>query len=212
MEVLSQRVQEFEKEASGAQKAELKAAEVDFHTILQQASQKQEAKFSNQEQIPTWKSKVQSGLATFCKIAHHYQTIFDVLNNQAPEYTTAIWGAIKILLVVSVNHENFKLGVISNIEKVGDQFALMKVIVDLQPSEQMIKTVTRAYSDFINVLKKAVKYYTQCRGCMYTCAPIYTTRGANQDDGREIDKYRCETMGDSIRAYSRQYQGACGED
>lgn len=170
METLSHRVKQFQKEASGSQKAELKAAEDDFHTILQQASQKQEAKLANQKQIPSWKSKIQSGLATFSETAYHYQTIFDVLNNQAPEYTTAIWGAIKILLVVTVNHEKLKQGVLSNIEKVGKQFALMNVIVDLQPSEQMVKTITTAYSDFIKFLKKAVKYYTQCRGCTYGSA------------------------------------------
>ena len=80
---------------------------------------------------------------------------------QAPEYTSAIWGAIKILLVPSVNHEKLKQGVISALETVGDPFAIMKVIVDLQPSELLVQTLTAAYSDFVKFLNKAVKYYTQ---------------------------------------------------
>lgn len=86
---------------------------------------------------------------------------------QAPEYTSASWGATKILLVPSVNHEKLKQGVISALETVGDQFALMKVIVDLQPSELMVQTVTAAYSDSVKFLNKVVKYYTQRRGCTY---------------------------------------------
>lgn len=53
------------------------------------------------------------------------------------------------------------------LEKAEDQFALMQVIVNLQPSEQIIKSVVVAYTEFIRLLKKAVKYYSQCRSCKY---------------------------------------------
>lgn len=133
--------------------------------MLEQAKGKQDAKLIKDANASKWKSKLQSGLATFCETAQHYQKTLDILNEQAPEYTSAIWGAIKILLIPSFNHEKLKQGVIAALQSVGDQFALMKVIVDLQPTELMVQTVTAAYSDFIKFLKKAVKYYSQCRGC-----------------------------------------------
>lgn len=164
---LSERIQQFDKEASATQKTQLQTSEADFQTILEQAKGKQDAKLAKDANASKWRSKLQSGLATFCKTAQHYQKILDVLTEQAPEYTSAIWGAIKILLISSINHEKLKHGVISALDTVGDQFALMKVIVDLQPSDLMVQTVTAAYSDFVKFLNKAVKYYTQCRGCKY---------------------------------------------
>lgn len=164
---LSERIQQFDKEASATQKTQLQTPEADFQTILEQAEGKQDAKLAKDANASKWRSKLQSGLATFCKTAQHYQKMLDFMMEQAPEYTSAIWGAMKILLIPSVNHEKLKQGVISALETVGDQFALMKVIVDLQPSDLMVQTVTAAYVDFIKFLNKAVKYYTQCRGCTY---------------------------------------------
>ena len=171
---MTQKIQEFDSEASKSQKALLKAAEDDFQIVLQEAQKKQEARDLKNASKPGWKAKLQSGLSTFCETAHHYQRVLDVLNEQAPEYTSAIWGAIKILLIASVNSERLKQGVLTHLEEVGRQFGIMQVFVDLQPSGNMVQTVTAAYNDFIKFLKKAIKYYTQCAPSTQKFSMIFT--------------------------------------
>ncbi|KAM0796207.1 hypothetical protein BDR22DRAFT_893540 [Usnea florida] len=159
---LTKNIQEFNREASKSQKDLLKAAENDFQAVLEEAQKKQNAKNLKSASRPAWAAKLQSGLSTFCETAHHYQAVLDVLNEQAPEYTSAIWGAIKILLMASVNSEKLKQGIHANLQELGRQFGIMRVFVDLQPSETLVQTVIAAYRDFIKFLKKAVKFYTQC--------------------------------------------------
>ena len=162
MTTLTKNIEEFNREASKSQKDLLKAAENDFQAVLQEAQKKQNAKDSKSASRHAWMAKLQSGLSTFCETAHHYQGVLDVLNEQAPEYTSAIWGAIKILLMASVNSEKLKQGVHTHLEELGRQFGIMQVFVDLQPSETLVQIVIAAYSDFVRFLKKAVKFYTQC--------------------------------------------------
>ena len=160
--MLTRNIQDFDREASKSQKNLLKAAENQFQAVLQEAHKKQNDKESKSASRPVWMAKLQSGLSTFCETAHHYQGVLDVLNEQAPEYTSAIWGAIKILLMASVNSERLKHGVHTHLQELGRQFGVMQVFVDLQPSEILVQTVIAAYSDFIRFLEKAVKFYTQC--------------------------------------------------
>ena len=162
MTTLTKNIQEFNREASKSQRDLLKAAERDFQAVLEEAQEKQNAKDSKSASRPAWMAKLQSGLSTFCETAHHYQKVLDVLNEQAPEYTSAIWGAIKILLMASVNSEKLKRGIHTHLQELGRQFGIMQVFVDLQPSETLVQIVIAAYRDFIKFLKKAVKFYTQC--------------------------------------------------
>lgn len=162
MTTLTTNIQEFNREASKSQKDLLKAAENDFQAVIKEARKKQNAKDSKSASRPSWMAKLQSGLSTFCETAHHYQGVFDVLNEQAPEYTSAIWGAIKILLMASVNSEKLKQGIHTHLQELGRQFGIMQVFVDLQPSETLVQIVIAAYTEFIRFLKKAVRFYTQC--------------------------------------------------
>ena len=158
---LTKNIQEFNREASKSQKDLLKAAENDFQAVLREAQKKQNAKDLKRASRPAWMAKLQSGLSTFCETAHHYQGVLDVLNEQAPEYTSAIWGAIKILLMASVNSEKLKQRTHTHLQELGRLFGIMRVFVDLQPSERLVQFVIAAYGEFIRFLEEAVKFYTQ---------------------------------------------------
>lgn len=160
MSTLTEKVQQFEKQATSSQKKRLHDAEHDLIKILSKAKEGQRERLTQDQQKP-WQKKLSSGLHTFCETVLHYEKVLDVLNEQAPIYTSAVWGAIKILLMANVNNDALKKRVMAYLEEIGQQFRLMKVIVDLQPSEEMINAVTAAYKDFAMFLEKAVKYYLE---------------------------------------------------
>ena len=161
MTSLRQRVHDFGKAAPPQELATLAAAENEFEDILQLAKQKEQDLRRKMAMRSGWRAKLNSSLTTFCETVYYYQKILDVLNQQAPEYSTAIWGAIKLLLLCTVNNEKLKKGVREHLDNIGHYFSIMSVFVDVQPTGAMVQRVTAAYTDFIIFLKKAVKYYTQ---------------------------------------------------
>lgn len=153
-------------------------ANQDFERTIAEATEahiKREAKASRRP----WKKNLSSRYGKFCDIAYHYQSLFDVLNNQAPEYTTAVWGAVKLLLLVSVNDAKLKEGVIQTLGEVGHQLSLMKVIVELQPSSEVVKAVTQVYIDCEAFLLEAIMYYNENRAGFWP--GLYSLHQANND-------------------------------
>ncbi|KAL9118612.1 MAG: hypothetical protein Q9187_004840 [Circinaria calcarea] len=141
---LAQEVLNFERTMTKEDQKRYYAVKQDFEKAIKEAKEAQIKREARASRTP-WKRSLSSRYAKFCDIAHYYQSLFDVLNNQAPEYTTAVWGAVKLLLLASVNNAKLKDGVIQTLDEVGSHLSLMKVIVELQPSADMVKAVTQVY-------------------------------------------------------------------
>ena len=159
---LIEKIEEFDKHASLPQKTRLQDAEKDLVNILSKAKEGQKNRLEQGQRKP-WQKKLSSSLHTFCETILHYEKVLDVLNEQAPMYTSALWGAIKILLIANINNDKLKQSVKTYLEEIGEQFRLMQVVVNLQPSEGMVNAVTAAYKDFASFLGTAVKYYLESR-------------------------------------------------
>ena len=86
---LSSNVQKFRDE-DVKQKASLLNAGAELERTLRAAMIAQQDRNRNTQNPKSWRSRLGDGYSKFCETALHYQSIFDVLNNQAPEYTTAV--------------------------------------------------------------------------------------------------------------------------
>ena len=140
---------------------------VDTHSItcervLQEARNEQSIRYP--DYLPrNVGQKVIRGLDKFCASAYNYSTMIDVLVNQAPEYTSLAWGAIKFLLIVNINSQELKESVAQVLGDIGDKFRMVKCFLDLFPSREMVEHVCGAYEQFSQFLTKAVSYYKECR-------------------------------------------------
>jgi len=173
---LSVRVQQFGAEATSAQREELIRQEADFEQILADIKAKQDEKEAKQKSKKVWMKKLGSGLEAFRDTAVHYQKILDVINSQAPEYTTPVWGALKLILLISTNQSDLKAGVEEHLKTIAHQFEIMRVLADLSPTQTTTDAVIEVYASFLTFLGEALKYYSEGRFSMYICPCFIHTK------------------------------------
>lgn len=111
----------------------------------------------------TFGERVRTAWRATTDVAYEYVQMLDVVVGQAPEYVGLAYGAIKIILVVQVNHEEVKRKVKDYLEQVQLKFKIIDHLTSYIPSSQLVTLVAQAYSLFYRFLAKAVKYYTQSR-------------------------------------------------
>ncbi|KAL1877958.1 hypothetical protein Daus18300_002312 [Diaporthe australafricana] len=97
------------------------------------------------------------------EVAYGYVQILDVMVGQAPEYVGLAYGAVKIILVVQINHEEVKKKAKDYLEQVQLKFQIIDHLTSYIPSAHLVTLVAQAYSLFYRFLAKAVRYYTQSR-------------------------------------------------
>jgi hypothetical protein len=98
----------------------------------------------------------------FCEIALHYQNAFDVLSN-AGDYTSAIWGAVKILMIYRVNDKNLKSEVKAHLRTIGVRLTEISAFTCLPKNRMMQQTITSIYSHVLEFLSEALKYYKESK-------------------------------------------------
>lgn len=156
-------IRDFTQESTGTQRAELKELQSEFDQTFQDILEARTKRFPAFENMKPWKAKTRSVTSQFCETALYYQNIFDVINEQAPEYTSAAWGALKILLLLSVNSEQLKQNVTAYLQEIAEQYKILEVISEMKPQKPIADAVTSTYKDFLEFLKEALKYYRQGR-------------------------------------------------
>lgn len=87
IDILTKTVHQFDRQASSSQQNQFRDAENDFIEILSEARKSQTDHFKNNRRKP-WHKKLSSGLHTFCETIIHYEKVLDVLNGQAPIFTS----------------------------------------------------------------------------------------------------------------------------
>ena len=112
-------------------------------------------------------AKIKSGFKAFSEVIYEYSKIMDVLIQQAPEYVSLVWGAIKIILVVQINHQELKLKVKEYMEHIKIRFEIIDHLTAYMPKANLVVSVAKAYELFSRFLAKAVKYYSLNRLSKY---------------------------------------------
>lgn len=156
---LKQRLADFHKEASPQEQSLLeesrsKVSEIKERVENASATLKSEASLSG---------KLKSAWRSTNEVAYEYIKILDVMVGQAPEYVGLAYGAVKIILVVQINHQEVKQKCKDYLEQIKVKFDIIDHLTSYITSSQLVNLVAQLYSLFYTFLAKAVKYYTQSR-------------------------------------------------
>lgn len=116
------------------------------------------------------KAKIKAGCKAFSATAYEYSQIMDVLAAQAPEYVALAWGAVKIILVVQINHEELKTKVKQHMELIRSRFEVIDHLTAYNPRRNLVRSVAKVYELFSRFLAKAIKYYSMTKLSMYVLA------------------------------------------
>lgn len=117
--------------------------------------------------IQAAKAKIKAGCKAFSAAAYEYSQIMDVLATQAPEHVALAWGAIKIVLVVQINHEELKTKVKEHMDLIRSRFEVINHLTAYNPQRNLVRSVAKVYELFSRFLAKAVKYYSMTKLSMY---------------------------------------------
>jgi hypothetical protein len=104
--------------------------------------------------------KVSVQSANFCEIALHYQNVFDVLSN-AGDYTSAIWGAVKLLMIYKVNDKVLQSEVKRRLCSIGEWLTEISTFGCIPKTRLMQHTITKIYARVLDFLSQALKFYKE---------------------------------------------------
>lgn len=186
---LERRIAEFLVQADPAERADFEIG----RTNLLRAMQAAENEYNNrhpgvsaelqQKKSQAAKAKIKAGCRAFSAAAYEYSQIMDVLATQAPEYVALAWGAVKIVLVVQINHEELKNKVKEHMELIRSRFEVINHLTAYNPRQNLVRSVAKVYELFSRFLAKAVKYYSMTKLSMYilitssNCSRTFQPRG-----------------------------------
>ncbi|KAG8530429.1 uncharacterized protein KY384_004931 [Bacidia gigantensis] len=126
-----------------------------FQQMAKKASEKQQ-KRGIERQGTRWHGN-------FSAVALEYTKLLDVVMNQSPEYASAAWGALKILLVAQISHSKLKDNVEAYLLAIGERIGLVNQLLCYTPTDKMVEAVGLLYASFSQFLGKALRCYSKCR-------------------------------------------------
>ena len=86
---------------------------------------------------------------------YEYFKIMDLLAGSAPEYVALAWGAINIVFVVQINHEELKQKTGTYMEQIRIKFQTIDHLTSYIPKANVVENVAMAYELFSKFLAKA---------------------------------------------------------
>lgn len=163
---LQRRISDFLTRASAAERKELETGRARLLEVMKAAQSEQETRFpesadeSKQTRRQRVQAKIRAGCMAFSEVTYEYSQIMDMLVSQAPEYVALAWGAIKIVLVIQINHEELKKKVKEYMDQIKLKFEMIDHLTELVPKANLVAAVAKVYELFSRFLAKAVKYYS----------------------------------------------------
>ena len=163
---LDRRVKEFLLMANPREREDLEAGRSELILVLQEARRELKKKHptfateSMQSRRQRYKAKTKAACRAFTERAYEYSRIMDMLAGQAPEYVALAWGAIKIILILQINHEELKEKIHEHIRLIKSKFEIMDHLTILLPRANLVAAIARAYELFSRFLAESVKYYS----------------------------------------------------
>lgn len=170
---LERRVAEFLSHADSTERADFEIGRTNLLIAMSAAEREYTKKHAEtspeieQHKVQAAKAKIKAGCKAFSAVAYEYSQIMDVLATQAPEYVALAWGAVKIVLVVQINHEELKIKVKEHMDLIRSRFEVINHLTAYNPRQNLVRAVAKAYELFSRFLAKAVKYYSMTKLSMY---------------------------------------------
>lgn len=161
---LDQRVADFLALATEEEQAILSSSRDEFHATLKTAVDASKARGPGDPSAgPSVAERLKSGWSAANAVAYQYVQMLDVMVGQAPEYVGLAYGAVKILLVAQINHEEVKQKVKDYLGQIQLKFGIIDHLTAYMPTLQLVTLVAQAYSLFNRFVAKAIKHYTRTR-------------------------------------------------
>lgn len=166
---LKGRIENFVTLATESEQNELQESRNQLWALMKTARKKDELKNPdyNTTPIPT-SQRFKEHYNSFLQSGYELSKHLDLFVDQAPEYVSLTWGAIKILMVVQISNQELKDSVHMHLRLITRKFDLVDHLPDFIPQKNLITAVSEAYGLFSKFLAKAIKYYSECRACKYT--------------------------------------------
>jgi hypothetical protein len=174
---LDRRIAEFLSQADSAEREDFEIGRMKLLNTMLAAENEYTNKYpeiipgSMQTRSQAAKAKIKAGCKAFSAAVYEYSQIMDVLAAQAPEYVALTWGALKILLVVHINHEELKQNVRQHMELIRSRFEIIDHLTAYMPRRNLVRSVVKVFELFSRFLAKAVKYYSMTRFSTSTAPP-----------------------------------------
>ncbi|KAM0125789.1 hypothetical protein ACHAO1_010440 [Botrytis cinerea] len=108
-------------------------------------------------------SKIRRCLTSFAQKVHCYGTVMDAVVQQAPEYVSLVYGAMKLVLVGVVNHEKSLAIIMDSLCSVADVLPRMENTVNLYPTVQMRKFMIMLYAQIIKFLTVSLSWFKESK-------------------------------------------------
>lgn len=167
---LDTRLEEFLKEAQPADQKIFEESRSKVLKIIKDAKAEQEARYPG---LPprserTLAQTVKSTCREASETAYDYVQILDIMVGQFPEFVALAYGAVKILLVASVNHQEMKQNVETYLLKIKTKFDMIDHLTCYIPTARLVDGISRLYDLFYRFIGKALKFYTRSRLSRFT--------------------------------------------
>ncbi|KAJ3578674.1 hypothetical protein NPX13_g1895 [Xylaria arbuscula] len=114
-------------------------------------------------EVQKGQSKVRQILVDLSEKIHYYGTIMDVLVQHHPEYTSLVWGAMKILFVGVVNHQTLVYRLSSGLCRVADVLPRAELFLQLFPTLQVKQAIVTMYAHILRFLIRALRWYQESK-------------------------------------------------
>ncbi|OHE99000.1 hypothetical protein CORC01_05690 [Colletotrichum orchidophilum] len=125
--------------------------------VLLQANALQEA-FNVKEENRSLGSNIQAGLQQFCKSTLHYAAVMDALAQHHPEWVSLAWGTMKLLLMIPIEYQKVKEGIVANLGRIGSKLELVSLLLSFYSFERMTGAASAIYASIADFLGFCVRY------------------------------------------------------
>jgi hypothetical protein len=161
---LEKRLKAFLELASPAELTELETAREQFQEALKTATDAKAARYPEygDGQVPL-SARFKRACANTSGFINQYTQMLDLVVGIAPDYVSAAYGAIKIIFVAQVNHQETKQKIQNYLDQITIKFEIMDSVIACAPTTKLLTCLERAYNMFTLFLSKAVQFYTQSR-------------------------------------------------
>ncbi|KAI9706215.1 MAG: hypothetical protein M1820_004976 [Bogoriella megaspora] len=154
-------VQSFLSHASTQERAELDESRNTLQALITSVRRINEPSYSAFGAGPDGRSvrqRFKDGYSRLTETAYHYSQHLDGLVVVAPEYVSLAWGAIKIILILQINHGELKDNIQTTLQRIVDKFEIVDHLPDYMPRRNLVKALADAYAYYAAFLTEVVKY------------------------------------------------------
>ncbi|KAG7050142.1 nacht domain protein [Colletotrichum scovillei] len=129
----------------------------ELQDVLAQANAMQEDRSSSKD-AKSLNSNIQAGLQQFCKSTLYYAAVMDTMAQHHPEWVSLAWGTMKMLLMIPIEYQKVKEGIVTNLGRIGSKLELVSLLLSFYPVERMTNAAAAIYASIADFLAYCLRY------------------------------------------------------